>query len=316
MIAPVGAQTFTHAMQICTEIYHTLKSIIIERSGKAATGLGDEGGFAPPLKSADEALHLLELATLKAGYSVYRNQSGQQHGDVAFGIDPASSEFFDKKRKLYDLGFKFDPHDKAKSDFCLSSSELGEVYESICKKYSVILLEDPFAEDDFDSWKNFTRKHSCGLEIVGDDLLATNPKRIRIGIEQALCNSLLLKINQIGTITEAIESAQLARNNGWRVFVSHRSGETVDDFIADCELIPSVEQILRPSKTDVILTESLSLLLNLISRMFSGSRAKDRSFEMWSAGAWREIGKIQPAPCHRIYFAIASREDQVQLCRI
>ncbi|MCO5590280.1 hypothetical protein L7F22_044249 [Adiantum nelumboides] len=233
MIAPVGAQTFTHAMQICTEIYHTLKSIIIERSGKAATGLGDEGGFAPPLKSADEALHLLELATLKAGYSVYRNQSGQQHGDVAFGIDPASSEFFDKKRKLYDLGFKFDPHDKAKSDFCLSSSELGEVYESICKKYSVILLEDPFAEDDFDSWKNFTREHSCGLEIVGDDLLATNPKRIRIGIEQALCNSLLLKINQIGTITEAIESAQLARNNGWRVFVSHRSGETVDDFIAD-----------------------------------------------------------------------------------
>jgi enolase len=236
MIAPIGARSFSHAMQIGTEIYHALKAVITDKYGKAATGLGDEGGFAPPLKTPDEALSLLEQATISAGYRAHF-QGPLDVGDVAFGVDPASSEFYDKHVQMYDLAFKFTRQERAEAadKMRLTGAELGQLYRDILQRHPIVLLEDPFAEDDFESWARFTQLHSENLEIVGDDLLATNPERIRIGIEKKLCNSLLLKINQIGTISEAINSAKLATRNGWSIFVSHRSGETVDDFIADCE---------------------------------------------------------------------------------
>lgn len=231
MVAPVGAASFSQAMQINSEIYHCLKELIIEQSGKASTGLGDEGGFAPPLTTFDEALELLESAAKKAGYT---------HGhsdDVVFGVDPASVEFFNPNDKTYNLGFKIADGKSQEKEWIKSGEEMHKLYTRLLAEHPIALLEDPFAEDDFDSWRDFCSTVDAKVELVGDDLLATNPKRIQMAAKEKLCNSLLLKINQIGTITEAIESAKLAMSHGWAVFVSHRSGETVDDFIADCKLI-------------------------------------------------------------------------------
>lgn len=229
MVAPVGAKSFNQAMQINSEIYHCLKDLIIEQSGKASTGLGDEGGFAPPLTTFEEALGLLERATEKAGY-----RSGHLN-DVVFGVDPASVEFFNSKNKTYNLGFKITDNTSREKEMIKTGAEMHKLYTKLLKEHPIALLEDPFAEDDFESWKDFCSTVDTKVELVGDDLLATNPKRIQMAAKEKLCNSLLLKINQIGTITEAIESARLAMSYGWAVFVSHRSGETVDDFIADCK---------------------------------------------------------------------------------
>lgn len=215
MIAPVGAQSFKHAVQIGAEVYSHLKTILTERFGRSATGIGDEGGFAPPVSQPHEALDLLQDAIDAAGHSAR----------VKIGIDPASSEFYDEKAGTYDLGMKWD---KAEP---LSKQALMTLYHKLLDKYPVVLLEDPFAQDDWDAWTEFNEK--CLIELVGDDLLATNIKRIKTAGEKTACNSLLLKINQIGTISEAIEAAKNAYALDWAVFVSHRSGETTDDFIAD-----------------------------------------------------------------------------------
>jgi len=217
MIAPVGASSLTHAVQMGSEIYQTLKDVIKAKFGASATGIGDEGGFAPPISKPHEALDLLVTAIEKCGYT----------GKVKIGIDPASSEFF--RSDVYDLAFK-DPSNQA-LDFKLAPAQLSDLYRQLIERYPIVLLEDPFAEDDWASWTEFNK--TCEIELVGDDLLATNTERIKIAEEKKACNSLLLKINQIGTITEAIEAAKMAFSLGWSVFVSHRSGETTDDFIAD-----------------------------------------------------------------------------------
>ncbi|RDW71452.1 hypothetical protein BP6252_08015 [Coleophoma cylindrospora] len=216
MIAPVGASSLTHAVQMGSEVYQTLKSVIKAKFDGSAIGVGDEGGFAPPISKPHEALDLLVTAIEKCGYE----------GMIKIGIDPASSEFF--KSDIYDLGFKSESTD---SDAKLSPSQLSQLYRDLIANYPIVLLEDPFAEDDWASWTKFNE--TCEIELVGDDLLATNIDRIKIAEEKKACNALLLKINQIGTITEAIEAAETAFSLGWRVFVSHRSGETTDDFIAD-----------------------------------------------------------------------------------
>ncbi|KAJ9197303.1 hypothetical protein DTO164E3_5736 [Paecilomyces variotii] len=213
MIAPVGAQSITQAVQIGSEVYQELKSVIKKKFGGAATGIGDEGGFAPPIRHPTEALDLLVTAVKNAGYE----------GKVKFGIDPAASEFF--RKDAYDIGFKSDQAEP------LGRKELIDLYHRLLKDYPIVLLEDPFAQDDWDSWKEFNK--TCPVELVGDDLLATNIERLALAKEHQACNSMLLKINQIGTISEAIAAAQKAYSYGWRVFVSHRSGETTDDFIAD-----------------------------------------------------------------------------------
>jgi len=210
MLVPTKAKNFKHALQMCVETYHTLKKLLKEKFNSQATLLGDEGGFAPPLKTAEERLDMMTKAIKKAGYE----------GKIQFAIDAASSEFYEKKR--YTIG-----------DKKYSSEELIKFYEKLVKKYPIISLEDGMAEDDWKGWTELTKKLGNKVQIVGDDLLVTNPKRIKKAIKTKACNSLLLKVNQIGTITEAIKAANLAFENNWTVVVSHRSGETEDSFIAD-----------------------------------------------------------------------------------
>ncbi|KEZ44023.1 Enolase [Scedosporium apiospermum] len=213
MIAPVGATSFEESIRIGCEVYHRLKEVITAKHGPTATGVGDEEGFAPPIVLPQQALDLLETAVADCGYT----------GKVKFAIDPASSEFF--RDGLYDLGFKQETRN------VLTPPGLGELYHQLIYQYPVVLLEDPFAEEDGDSWTEFNK--TCKIELVGDDLLVTNVERLRIAREKKACNSMLLKVNQIGTVSEAIAAANLATSFGWSIFVSHRSGETTDDFIAD-----------------------------------------------------------------------------------
>ncbi|RAH70388.1 enolase [Aspergillus aculeatinus CBS 121060] len=213
MIAPVGASSFSEAVRMGSEVYQHLKTILAKRFGASAVGIGDEGGFAPPISQPHEALDLLAEAVSEAGYE----------GKIKFAIDPASSEFF--RNGTYDLGFKDDaPNPRL-------PKQLMDVYHSLLSKYPIVLLEDPFAEDDWASWTEFCE--NCPVELVGDDLLVTNKIYVQEAHEKKACNAMLLKVNQIGTISEAIEAANLAYSYDWSVFVSHRSGETTDDFIAD-----------------------------------------------------------------------------------
>lgn len=215
MIAPVGATTMAEAVRWGSEVYSALKDLIVSKFGRSAIGIGDEGGFAPPINEPREALSLLTAAIKAAGHE----------GGVNIGIDPASSEFFNANTKKYDLGMKCEqssPQD---------TKEMIALYHRILAEYPVVLLEDPFAQDDWESWTIFNE--GCRVELVGDDLLATNINRINMADTKKACNALLLKINQIGTISESIDAALRAYELGWAVFVSHRSGETTDDFIAD-----------------------------------------------------------------------------------
>ncbi|KAI5303810.1 hypothetical protein KEM56_007166 [Ascosphaera pollenicola] len=216
MIAPIGAKDFADAVRIGSETYHSLKSIVAEKYGQAATSVGDEGGFSPPISKPQEALDLLVQAAKDAGHE----------NDIAFGIDPASTEFY-KSDGTYNLGFKTNTPE------ILTSAQLAALYHDLISKYPIILLEDPFAQDDWNSWSTFKKQVGDKIELVGDDLLATNINRMKAAKKRDAVNSLLLKINQIGTITEAVEAAHRALLYGWRVFLSHRSGESTDDFIAD-----------------------------------------------------------------------------------
>ena len=216
MILPTGASSFREAMQIGAEVYHHLKAVVKKQYGQDATNVGAEGGFAPDIQDNREGLELLKAAIEKAGYT----------GRVQIGMDSAASEFY--RDGKYDLDFKNPKPDPSK---CLSGSELAKLYQDFIANYPIVSIEDGFDQDDWDSWADLTR--STDIQIVGDDLLVTNPKRIKMAIERKACNALLLKVNQIGSVTESIEACKLAQANGWGVMVSHRSGETEDTFIAD-----------------------------------------------------------------------------------
>jgi len=216
MILPVGAASFTEAMKIGSEVYHNLKNVIKSKYGLDATNVGDEGGFAPNIQDNREGLELVMTAIKKAGHE----------GKVEIGMDVAASEFF--KEGKYDLDFK--NADSKEADH-LSSDALEQVYHEFIANYPVVSIEDPYDQDDWNAWSKLTA--ATDIQIVGDDLLVTNPRRIKTGIEKKSCNGLLLKVNQIGSVTESIEACKLAQSNGWGVMVSHRSGETEDTFIAD-----------------------------------------------------------------------------------
>ncbi|EPQ25887.1 uncharacterized protein PFL1_06561 [Pseudozyma flocculosa PF-1] len=216
MIVPTGAKSFTESIKIGTEVYHTLKKVIQAKYGIDATNVGDEGGFAPNVGSADEALEILSEAISKAGYE----------GKVHISLDVASSEFY--KEGKYDLDFKNPNSDPSK---WLSGKELADVYLGFIKQYPIASIEDPFDQDDWEAWSHL--RANAGVTIIGDDLTVTNPLRIKTAIEKKACNGLLLKINQIGTISESIQAAQLSQSDNWAVMVSHRSGETEDTSIAD-----------------------------------------------------------------------------------
>lgn len=218
MILPVGATNFREAMQMGSETYHALKKVIKEKYGQDAVNVGDEGGFAPNILDNKEGLELLKTAIEKAGYT----------GKVKIGMDVAASEFY--KDGKYDLDFK---NPKSLASMKKTGDEMIELYKSFVKDYGLISIEDPFDQDDWKTYPKLTSAVGLGTQIVGDDLLVTNPKRIKMAIEKKACNALLLKVNQIGSVTESIQACKDAQAAGWAVMVSHRSGETEDSFIAD-----------------------------------------------------------------------------------
>ena len=211
MILPVGAKTFKDALRWGSEIYHTLKKILKDKN--YSVSVGDEGGFAPQISKAEEALSLLSKAVEKAGYKL-----GEE---IIFALDVASSELYDENTGKYKLEGK---------EF--SSEELIEFYEELIKKYPIVSIEDGMAQEDYDGWKKLTEKLSKKILLVGDDLFVTNIKRIKEGITKGYANSVLIKLNQIGTLTETMDAIELLRKVGWRYIISHRSGETEDTFIS------------------------------------------------------------------------------------
>ncbi|MDN6794428.1 MAG: phosphopyruvate hydratase [Propionibacterium sp.] len=220
MIAPVGAPTFQEALRWGTETYHVLKSVLKERG--LSTGLGDEGGFAPNLDSNAEALDLIVEAITKAGF-----KPGQ---DIALALDVASSEFF--KDGLY----QFEGEGRS-TDYMVS------YYEKLISDYPLVSIEDPLDEDEWDAWKSLTSEIGSRVQLVGDDLFVTNPTRLRKGIEMNVANALLVKVNQIGSLTETLDAVEEAHRNGYRSMTSHRSGETEDTTIADLAVATNSGQI-------------------------------------------------------------------------
>lgn len=218
MILPLGAENFRQAMRMGAEVYHNLRKVIKEKYGQDAVNVGDEGGFAPNIQDNKEGLELLKEAIERAGYT----------GKVKIGMDVAASEFY--KGGKYDLDFKNPDND---GSLVKTGDEMIELYREFVDEYGLVSIEDPFDQDDWESYTKLTVAIGDSIQIVGDDLLVTNPKRIKIGIEKKAVNALLLKVNQIGTVTESIQACKDSQEAGWGVMVSHRSGETGDSFIAD-----------------------------------------------------------------------------------
>src|SRR5271165_81242 len=236
MLAPVGATNFAEALRMGVETFHTLKTVLKKRG--YSTAVGDEGGFAPSLKSNEEALEVLLEAITQAGY-----KPGEQ---IAICLDPASSEFYDQAKKKY----VFKKSDKSEK----TSEQLVDFYADWIRQYPIISIEDGLAEDDWEGWKVLTDKLGGKIQLVGDDLFVTNSERLQRGIDSSIANSILVKVNQIGSLTETLEAMRLAASANYTSVVSHRSGETEDAFIADLAVATNAGQIKTgsASRTDRI----------------------------------------------------------------
>ncbi|MBN1534982.1 MAG: phosphopyruvate hydratase [Spirochaetes bacterium] len=234
MVMPVGAQSFREGLRMGVETFHSLKEVL--KSKGYATSVGDEGGFAPSLKSNEEPLDLIVMAIEKAGY-----KPGQ---DILIALDPAASEFYDTKKQKY----VFKKSDGSERD----SAAMVEFWEGLMKKYPIISIEDGMAEDDWDGFKLMTERLGKTIQIVGDDLFVTNTERLKQGIERGITNSILIKVNQIGTLTETLDAIEMAKKAGYTAVVSHRSGETEDSTIADLVVAMNTGQIKTgsASRTD------------------------------------------------------------------
>jgi enolase len=241
MIMPVGASSFREALRMGAEVFHHLKKVLHDRH--LNTAVGDEGGFAPDLKSADEAIELLAKAIETAGYKL-----GDQ---VAFALDPAATELFDEAKKKGKTGYCFF---KSNPDKFASSDEMIELWKKLCAKWPIRSIEDGLAEDDWAGWQKLTRELGGKIQLVGDDLFVTNTKRLQEGIDKKAGNSILVKVNQIGTLSETLDAIELARRNGFTSVISHRSGETEDATIADIAVATNAGQIKTgsTSRTDRI----------------------------------------------------------------
>jgi enolase len=225
MIVPKGAPTFSEALRYGAEVFHTLKKVLQDRH--LSTNVGDEGGFAPQLKSAVDALESIATAVTQAGYKF-----GEE---VFIALDPASSEFFDREQNLY----IFKKSDGSKR----TAEELVEYYVDLCARFPIISIEDGCAEDDWDGWKKLTARLGQKIQLVGDDLFVTNVEFLRRGIAEHVANSILVKVNQIGTLTETLAAIHLAKKNNYTAVISHRSGETEDTSIADIAVATNAGQI-------------------------------------------------------------------------
>ncbi len=225
MVMPVGAPTFSEALRMGAEVFHTLKKVLHDKG--LSTNVGDEGGFAPNLKSNEEAIEVVMQAIEKAGF-----KPGEE---IFIALDPAASEFYDSKAKVY--------HFRKSSGKKLKPEEMADYWTKWSKKYPIISLEDGMAEDDWAGWKLLTEKIGSRVQLVGDDLFVTNVKRLQEGIDKGIANAILIKVNQIGSLTETIDAVNLARRNSYKSVMSHRSGETEDNTIADLAVALNTGQI-------------------------------------------------------------------------
>ncbi len=237
MIMPIGEITFAERLRRGAEIYHTLKKVLKEKGYNV--GVGDEGGFAPNLQSEEEALDIIIEAIIKAGYEPKK--------EIALALDIASTEMYEEAKKIGKSGYYFWKTDKMKT-----KEEMIDYIVELCEKYPIISIEDGLAEEDWDSWKILTEKLGDKVQLVGDDLFVTNKSRLRRGIEKEVANAILIKPNQIGSLTETLDTIKMAKQNGYRTIISHRSGETEDTTIADIAVAVNAGQIKTgaPCRTD------------------------------------------------------------------
>ncbi len=233
MVMPVGAPTFTEGLRWCSEIYHTLKSVLKARG--LSTSVGDEGGFAPNLESNEAALAVVVEAVEKAGYT-----PGE---DVRIALDPAATEFFDSERGVYVL---------AGEGRELTSTQMVDFWSDLVERYPIVSLEDGMAEEDWDGWRLLTERLGARIQLVGDDVFVTNPERLKRGISTGVANSILIKLNQIGSLTETLDCIEMAKRAGYTCVISHRSGETEDTTIADLAVATNAGQIKTgaPARSD------------------------------------------------------------------
>ncbi len=256
MVAPVGANNFRDALRCGAEIFHALKSVLKKRN--LATGVGDEGGFAPNLRSNEEAIETILEAIGNAGYTAGT--------DVMLALDPAASEFYT------DGAYVFKKSDKRR----LSSDEMVAFWKSWVEQYPIISIEDGMAENDWDGWKRLTDEVGAQIQLVGDDLFVTNVEFLRKGIERGVANSILIKVNQIGTLTETLDAIELARNSGRTAIISHRSGETEDTFIADLAVATNAGQIKTGSASRSDRTAKYNQLLRIEEDLRGAARYPGR----------------------------------------
>jgi len=264
MIMPVGAESFSEALRMGTEVFHHLKAVL--KSKKLSTNVGDEGGFAPDLKNNEEAIKAVLQAIEKAGY-----KPGE---DIYIAMDAAASEFYDAKAKMYH--FKKSTGDK------LSIDDMVNFWADWCKKYPILSIEDGLAEDDWDGWKKLTTKLGNKIQLVGDDLFVTNEARLAEGIQKGVANSILIKVNQIGTLTETINAVKLAQINSYTSVMSHRSGETEDTTIADLSVGLACGQIKTGSASRSDRIAKYNQLLRIEEQLGGAARYPGKSFKFIS----------------------------------
>lgn len=259
MIAPYGAEKFSDALRWGAEVFHTLKGVLKKRN--YSTAVGDEGGFAPNLRSNEEALEVVLEAITQAGY-----KPGEE---IGIALDPAASEFYDKDKKKY----IFKKSDKSER----TSAQMAEFWASWVRQYPIISIEDGMAEDDWDGWKMITDMLGKKIQLVGDDLFVTNSARLAMGIERSTANSILVKVNQIGTLTETLEAMKMAAGAGYTAMMSHRSGETEDTFIADLAVATGCGQIKTGSASRTDRIAKYNQLLRIEEDLGAGARYAGRS---------------------------------------
>jgi len=268
MILPTGATSFKESLRLGIEVYHSLATLLKKKFGKSAANVGDEGGFgAPQIQDENHCLEIIMEAIENSGHL----------GKIDIGLDVAASEFYDAEANTYNLSQKIGSTDRV-----MSPDSLLAIYDKMASNYPIVSIEDPFDQDDFSSYIKMTAQMGDRVQVVGDDLLVTNPTRVQTGIDEKLCNALLLKVNQIGSVTESIEASNMSQRAGWGVMVSHRSGETEDNFIGDlvCGLGTGEIKSGAPCRSDRLAkyNQILRIEEELGSRaVFAGSKFRDPS---------------------------------------
>ncbi len=267
MIMPLGAESFREALRMGAEVFHNLKKVLHDKH--LNTAVGDEGGFAPNLKSSDEAFEVLARAIEAAGYKL-----GDQ---IGFALDPATTELFEEAKKKGKTGYCFF---KSNPDRIASTDEMIDLWKGYCQKWPIRSIEDGLAEDDWDGWKKLTRELGQRVQLVGDDLFVTNTARLRQGIDQGAANSILVKVNQIGTLTETLDAIELAKSNAFTAIISHRSGETEDTTIADIAVATNAGQIKTGSTSRTDRVAKYNQLLRIEEDLGDSARY---GAELWPA---------------------------------